>query len=54
MPSVLTRVLYGIGDIPITVAMTTFGLFVLFFYASVLQLPPVLAGALDEPSSLNL
>ena len=45
MPSVLARVLYGVGEIPITVAMTTFGLFVLFFYASVLQLPPVLAGA---------
>src|SRR6186997_3089621 len=45
MPSVLARVFYGVGEIPITVAMTTFGLFVLFFYATVLQLPPVLAGA---------
>ncbi len=45
MPSLLTRLLYGVGEIPITVAMTTFGLFVLFFYASVLDVPPALVGA---------
>ena len=38
------KVLYGVGDIPITVLMGIFGLFVLFFYNSVMGLPPVLVG----------
>ena len=39
-----TRICYGIGEIPITVAMVLFGLFVLFFYSSVMKLPALLVG----------
>ena len=38
------KMLYGIGDIPITVLMGIFGLFVLFFYNSVMGLSSVLVG----------
>jgi glycoside/pentoside/hexuronide:cation symporter, GPH family len=36
--------LYGVGEIPITAAMVLFGLFLLFFYNSVLGVPAPLAG----------
>lgn len=39
-----TTILYGIGEIPITVAMVLVGLFVLFFYNSVMKLPGTLVG----------
>jgi|SRR5579871_887732 len=39
-----TKLLYGLGEIPITVAMVLFGLFTLFFYNSVLGLPASLVG----------
>ena len=38
------NLLYGVGEIPITVTMALVGLFVLFFYNSVLGLPAQLAG----------
>jgi glycoside/pentoside/hexuronide:cation symporter, GPH family len=41
-PAVL--VAYGVGEIGITVGMTLFGLFVLFFYTSVMGLPGTLTG----------
>ena len=37
-------VAYGIGEIAVTIAMVLFGLFILFFYTSVMQLPATLAG----------
>jgi len=37
-------VAYGIGEIAVTIAMVVFGLFILFFYTSVMQLPATLAG----------
>jgi len=36
--------LYGIGEIPITASMVLFGLFLLFFYNSVMGVPAPLAG----------
>lgn len=42
--SASTKILYGIGEIPITVAMVLVGLFVLFFYNSVMKLPGTLVG----------
>ena len=38
------KVSYGIGEIPITVTMVMFGLFVMFFYNSVMRLPGTLVG----------
>ncbi len=35
---------YGIGEITVTISMVLFGLFVLFFYTSVMRLPATLAG----------
>jgi Na+/melibiose symporter-like transporter len=35
---------YGVGEIAVTISMVIFGLFVLFFYTSVMQLPATLAG----------
>ena len=37
-------ILYGIGEISITVSMVLFGLFILFFYNSVMGLSGVLVG----------
>src|ERR1700682_255092 len=39
-----TKLLYGVGEIPITVTMVLFGLFALFFYNSVMGLPAPLVG----------
>jgi GPH family glycoside/pentoside/hexuronide:cation symporter len=39
-----TKLLYGIGEIPMTVTMVLFGLFALFFYNSVMGLPGPLVG----------
>jgi GPH family glycoside/pentoside/hexuronide:cation symporter len=41
----LTKVLYGLGEIAITTHMVLFGLFVLFFYNSVMGLPALWVGA---------
>jgi Na+/melibiose symporter-like transporter len=38
------KLLYGIGEMPITVLMVLSGLFILFFYNSVMGLPPALVG----------
>jgi len=38
------KVLYGVGEMPITVLMVISGLFMLFFYNSVMGLPPGLVG----------
>jgi Na+/melibiose symporter-like transporter len=38
------KLLYGIGEMPITVLMVLSGLFILFFYNSVMGLPPTLVG----------
>src|ERR1700724_2888305 len=38
------KLLYGVGEIPITVTMVLFGLFALFFYNSVMGLPAPLVG----------
>jgi GPH family glycoside/pentoside/hexuronide:cation symporter len=38
------QLFYGIGEIPITLTMGLMGIFVLFFYNSVMGLPAVLAG----------
>jgi Na+/melibiose symporter-like transporter len=38
------KLLYGVGDMPITVLMVLSGLFILFFYNSVLGLPASLVG----------
>jgi glycoside/pentoside/hexuronide:cation symporter, GPH family len=38
------KLLYGVGDMPITVLMGLSGLFILFFYNSVMGLPPALVG----------
>ena len=38
------KLLYGIGDMPITVLMVLSGLFILFFYNSVMGLPASLVG----------
>lgn len=37
-------IFYGIGEISITISMVLFGLFILFFYNSVMELPGVLVG----------
>lgn len=42
--SLLARVSYGIGEIAITSSMILFGLFALFFYNSVMELPGTLVG----------
>jgi glycoside/pentoside/hexuronide:cation symporter, GPH family len=39
------KLLYGVGEMPITVLMFMSGFFLLFFYKSVMGLPPVLVGA---------
>jgi glycoside/pentoside/hexuronide:cation symporter, GPH family len=39
-----TKILYGVGEIAISTKMTLFGLFVLFFYNSVLGLPAIWVG----------
>ena len=39
-----TKLLYGFGEIAITAKMALFGLFVLFFYNSVLGLPALWVG----------
>lgn len=45
LPLSWTRIwLYGIGEIPITATMVLFGLFLLFFYNSVMKLPAPLVG----------
>ena len=38
------QVLYGVGEIPITVTMGLIGIYVLFFYNSVMRLDGALAG----------
>ena len=38
------KLLYGVGEMPITVLMVLFGLFALFFYSSVMGLPSPLVG----------
>lgn len=38
------KLLYGVGDMPITVLMVLSGLFILFFYNSVMGLPAMLVG----------
>jgi Na+/melibiose symporter-like transporter len=38
------KLLYGVGEMPITVLMVLSGLFLLFFYNSVMGLPPALVG----------
>jgi GPH family glycoside/pentoside/hexuronide:cation symporter len=35
---------YGVGEISVTISMTLFGLFILFFYTSVMHLPATLTG----------
>lgn len=35
---------YGIGEVAVTISMVVFGLFILFFYSSVMKLPATLAG----------
>jgi len=42
--AISAKLLYGVGEIPITVLMVLSGLFILFFYNSVLGLPAVLVG----------
>ncbi len=42
--AISAKLLYGIGEIPITVLMVLSGLFILFFYNSVMGLPAVLVG----------
>jgi len=42
--SLLTKVLYGIGEIAITMKMALFGLFILFFYNTVMGLPALWVG----------
>jgi GPH family glycoside/pentoside/hexuronide:cation symporter len=42
--SLLTQALYGLGEIPITATMGLFGIYVLFFYNSVMRLDGTLAG----------
>jgi len=39
------KLLYGLGDMPLTITMVLFGLFTLFFYNSVMGLPASLVGA---------
>ncbi len=41
---VSAKLLYGVGEIPITVLMVLSGLFILFFYNSVMGLPATLVG----------
>jgi GPH family glycoside/pentoside/hexuronide:cation symporter len=38
------KMLYGVGEMPITVLMVISGVFMLFFYNSVMGLPPLLVG----------
>ncbi|MFB3827311.1 MAG: MFS transporter [Bryobacteraceae bacterium] len=38
------KLFYGLGEIPLTVTMVLFGLFMLFFYHSVMALPAALVG----------
>jgi len=40
----ITKLLYGVGEMPITVLMVLSGLFILFFYNSVMGLSPALVG----------
>lgn len=42
--AISAKLLYGVGEIPITVLMFLSGLFILFFYNSVMGLPPLLVG----------
>src|SRR3984957_11634929 len=39
------KLLYGIGEMPVTISMVLFGLFPLFFYNTVMGLPASLVGA---------
>ena len=39
------KLLYGIGEMPVTISMVLFGLFTLFFYNTVMGLPASLVGA---------
>ena len=41
---VVTKILYGIGEIAITMKMVLFGLFILFFYNTVMGLPALWVG----------
>src|SRR5579859_339262 len=38
------KVLYGVGEMPVTISMVIFGLFTLFFYNTVMGLPASLVG----------
>src|SRR5579862_8569019 len=38
------KLLYGIGEMPVTISMVIFGLFTLFFYNTVMGLPASLVG----------
>lgn len=42
--SLKTKLFYGVGEISITVSMVIFGLFILFFYNSVMKLPATWVG----------
>jgi Na+/melibiose symporter-like transporter len=42
--AISTKLLYGVGEMPITVLMVLSGLFILFFYHSVMGLPATLVG----------
>ncbi len=42
--SLLTKILYGIGEVAITMKMALFGLFILFFYNTVMGLPALWVG----------
>jgi len=42
--AISAKLLYGVGEIPITVLMVLSGLFILFFYNSVMGLPATLVG----------
>jgi len=42
--AISAKLLYGVGEIPITVLMVLSGLFILFFYNSVMGLPAALVG----------
>ena len=42
--AISAKLLYGVGEMPITVLMVLSGLFILFFYNSVMGLPASLVG----------
>ena len=41
---VAIKLLYAVGEMPVTISMVLFGLFTLFFYNSVMGLPAPLVG----------